>query len=130
MADITNTETADKRSMLAEASVFGNDFVPMQERAGQEELVHSSQLPTNIGHDTSRSEYEALGFKFLDTDNSSDPIFQEVELPEGWKKKGSENQMWSYIVDETGRERVAIFYKAAFYDRSAHMYIIKEKGTE
>jgi len=29
--------------------------------------------------------------------------------------------MWSYLLDEHGRRRVAIFYKAAFYDRSAFM---------
>jgi hypothetical protein len=33
----------------------------------------------------------------------------------------SDHAMWSYLVDELGRERVSIFYKAAFYDRSAHM---------
>jgi hypothetical protein len=31
--------------------------------------------------------------------------------------------MWSYLVDEKGRERAAIFYKAAFYDRDAHISI-------
>jgi predicted secreted protein len=29
--------------------------------------------------------------------------------------------MWSYIVDDEGTQRVAIFYKAAFYDRDAFM---------
>ena len=29
--------------------------------------------------------------------------------------------MWSSVVDELGRERAAVFYKAAFYDRRAHM---------
>jgi hypothetical protein len=31
--------------------------------------------------------------------------------------------MWSYILDDKGRERCAIFYKAAFYDRRAHLSI-------
>ena len=29
--------------------------------------------------------------------------------------------MWSYLTDQHGRQRVAIFYKAAFYDRRAFM---------
>jgi hypothetical protein len=29
--------------------------------------------------------------------------------------------MWSQLVDAEGVPRVAIFYKAAFYDRKAHM---------
>ena len=29
--------------------------------------------------------------------------------------------MWSHIVDAEGRKRVAVFYKAAFYDRRADM---------
>jgi len=31
--------------------------------------------------------------------------------------------MWSYLHDEHGRERCAIFYKAAFYDRDAFLTI-------
>ena len=30
-----------------------------------------------------------------------------------WKREGSSHAMWSYINDELGRERVAIFYKSA-----------------
>jgi hypothetical protein len=29
--------------------------------------------------------------------------------------------MWSHLVDDKGRNRGSIFYKAAFYDRAAHM---------
>ena len=91
------------------------------EAAGQRELVQSSVLPSEILHST-QEEFEALGFVFGDVVDG-DPLFREVALPEGWKRQGSEHAMWSHIVDERGVERVAIFYKAAYYDRKAHMSI-------
>jgi hypothetical protein len=43
--------------------------------------------------------------------------------------------MWSKLVDQNGSERAAIFYKAAFYDRSAHMswscrFIVKREPED
>ncbi len=32
--------------------------------------------------------------------------------------------MWSDLLDEKGRKRGAIFYKAAFYDRRADMHLV------
>jgi hypothetical protein len=57
---------------------------------------------------------------------SDDPIFRSVQLPSGWKKKGSDHNMWSSVVDEAEKERISVFYKAAFYDRSAFMRICGE----
>ena len=51
-------------------------------------------------------------------------MFTEATLPTGWKREPSEHPMWSYIVDERGIRRVSVFYKAAFYDRSAHASIV------
>jgi len=48
-----------------------------------------------------------------------DPLFRNVTLPEGWTKKATEHDMHSDLLDEKGRKRGAIFYKAAFYDRKA-----------
>ena len=45
-------------------------------------------------------------------------------LPPGWSRQGSDHAMWAHLLDEHGRQRVGIFYKAAFYDRSAHMHLI------
>lgn len=42
-------------------------------------------------------------------------------VPDGWKKEGLDHDMWSYLVDDKKRRRASIFYKAAFYDRSAHI---------
>ena len=114
--------TAQADMILADARSGGRGgsgaFIEEMEREGQAQLVTSDRLPTD-SHRTD-AEFEALGFTFGDPD-PDDPMFRPATLPEGWKRKGSSHAMWSYIVDQHGRERAAIFYKAAFYDRSAFM---------
>jgi hypothetical protein len=51
-------------------------------------------------------------------------MFRPATLPEGWRREGSDHAMWSHIVDDQGRKRASIFYKAAFYDRGAHMSLV------
>jgi hypothetical protein len=108
--------------MLAEAMGPGgpSGAIEAQEKAGQSQLVHSDRLPTKILHCT-EADFLALGFTFGAPD-PADPIFRPATLPEGWTKQASDHDMWSYVVDILGRRRVAVFYKAAFYDRSAHMW--------
>lgn len=93
--------------------------IEASEAQGQRELVASAVVPTELLR-SSKADYEALGFVFGDVVDG-DPMFQGVALPEGWAREGSDHDMWSYICDETGKRRVAVFYKAAFYDRKAHM---------
>ena len=111
---ITNTIADDPMVKFAVAAFGG---IEAQESQGQRELVNSTRLPTD-----SRDEDEllALGFSFGEPD-PHDPMFRDATLPEGWRKEGSDHAMWSYILDERGARRVAVFYKAAFYDRSAFM---------
>jgi hypothetical protein len=127
MTKIRNT-TADMRDpanqmgLLAESMVTGSPetFIAGQERAGQHELVHSDSLPSDC---RDKEAFEALGFTFGDPD-PSDPLFMPATLPPGWEKRATDHSMGSVITDPLGRERVSIFYKAAFYDRKAHMYLI------
>jgi hypothetical protein len=98
-----------------------------QEARGQEQLVNSDVLPSKInsprGFDVKAKMTDELGFKFGELVDG-DPLFQHVELPKGWKKVAdSGSDMWSQVVDEQGRERISIFYKAAFYDRDAFMNV-------
>jgi hypothetical protein len=102
--------------LLVAASPGG---IEASEAQGQRELVASTVVPTDLLRST-KADYEALGFVFGDV-VAGDPLFQNVTLPSGWTREGSDHAMWSYICDETGRKRVAVFYKAAFYDRKAHM---------
>ncbi|RKR92840.1 hypothetical protein BDK92_7322 [Micromonospora pisi] len=117
---IENTARRDPMLHLLGAMSDGTDtYITDMEAAGQRQLVHSDLLPTRI-LGGSQAEFEAVGFEFGDPD-PSDPMFRPATLPEGWKREGSDHAMWSYLVDGYGRRRVSIFYKAAFYDRSAHM---------
>lgn len=112
--------------ILQAASSSTTDAILMQESQGQREVVNSTQIPTDMH--CKPEELEALGF-VLGPVNANDPMFREATLPDGWQREGSDHAMWSYIVDEREFRRVAIFYKAAFYDRSAHLSIQREPTT-
>lgn len=100
--------------LLAEERSSG--YIENMEAAGQAQLLTSMQVPSKMKPD--RAAYEALGFSFGE---ETDDLFITAKLPEGWTREGSDHAMWSYIVDGSGHRRVAIFYKAAFYDRRAFM---------
>lgn len=96
-------------------------MIEQQEQDGQRQLVNSDRLPVKInGRDVSDADFEALGFTFGDPD-PGDPLFRPATLPPGWTRRGSDHAMWSHLLDQHGRQRVAIFYKAAWYDRDAFM---------
>ncbi|MCM8548945.1 hypothetical protein [Streptomyces sp. STCH 565 A] len=125
---IDNTEdpsSTHATGLLALAVAMGGgspgEAIEAQEKAGQSQLVHSDQLPTTMHND--QAAFEALGFTFGDAD-ASDPLFRPATLPDGWKREASDHSMWSHIVDDLGRRRVSIFYKAAFYDRRADMGLV------
>jgi hypothetical protein len=118
-------ENTSKRSpgvhVLGALSEGSDNYILGMEAAGQRQLVNSTDLPTDTNDRD--ADFEALGFRF-GAPHSDDPMFRPATLPDGWEKRGTDHSMHSKIVDEKGRERVGIFYKAAFYDRSANMYIV------
>ena len=59
-----------------------------------------------------------------------DELFVSVVLPAGWEIKPSNHSMYSDLVDESGKVRAEIFYKAAFYDRKANIRWINQPGAE
>lgn len=88
------------------------------EAEGTMQLVESSVLPTQGLHVTDWA--EKVGIKILKP-VADDPVFTHVELPKGWRQETTDHNMWNKLVDDQGRERASIFYKAAFYDRSAYI---------
>lgn len=93
--------------------------IEAMESRGQDELVASQVLPTDMAGITD-AELTALGFE-LGPVCEDDPIFRYAILPPGWTKRKTEHAMWSEIVDGAGTVRFLVFYKAAFYDRSAFL---------
>ena len=118
-----NTRKTDPLLLLAEAMGAGGmaGSIERMEAQGQREIVNSTVIPTRI-NSGSEEELTALGFKLGDK-VQGDPMFRSAELPDGWKREGSDHAMWSHIVDDLGRKRISIFYKAAFYDRDAFLGI-------
>lgn len=100
-------------------TVGTGNAIEIQEARGQTEFVNSETLPTQMGREDQQA-LEQAGFKFLGA-VPGDPIFQYVEMPAGWKKVATDHAMWSNLVDDKGRVRASIFYKAAFYDRDAFL---------
>lgn len=114
---INTSKTQPEDFLLDVAAVGTSNAIEMQESEGQHFFVASETLPT----DGDKTPLEASGVKFLGT-VEGDPLFQYVVLPKGWKKQATEHPMHSDLLDKKGRKRAGIFYKAAFYDRSAHFH--------
>lgn len=90
--------------------------VARQEKEGQETLAGFDRLPVNGM--SNRRHLERLGFVVHEP---VDDIFTRVTPPPGWTLVATDHPMWSMLFDDKGRKRGSVFYKAAFYDRSAHM---------
>lgn len=116
----------DPALLLFEAMMYKGDtnkWIGDQEKRGQAQFVHSDVLPKDMrGH---RATFEAMGVVFGD---DHDDLFVKCTLPEGWSKQATDHRMRSNVIDEKGRERIYVFYKAASYDRSAHCSPVRRFG--
>jgi hypothetical protein len=90
--------------------------IEAQERAGQITSNAMATLPIDMGP-RARTHLESLGFEFGE---QLDDLFIHCKFPAGWRKQGTEHAMHSDLLDDKGRRRGSIFYKAAFYDRKAY----------
>lgn len=110
-----NTSKTDPLLLLADAMGPGGSGASIErmEAQGQRELVNSETIPAR-GSDALAEIGVSLGEVAAD-----DPMFRKAVLPAGWRREASDHSMWSYVVDELGRRRISMFYKAAFYDRDA-----------
>lgn len=111
----------------AESTGTTDGFIEGMEAAGQREFVKAagSRLPTAgttspAGYNDNVFDWSQWGIKIGNVVEGDD-IWVEAELPEGWKIQATDHSMWSELVDDQGRKRAGIFYKAAFYDRSSHI---------
>ena len=99
------------------------DAILAQEAAGQQSLINSDTLPRQMSSDD-RKALEQAGVVFGDP-IPGDDLFVYVTLPEGWSKSGTSHSLHSDLVDNKGRKRASIFYKAAFYDRRANLHVMR-----
>lgn len=122
MSSPHNTTADSPLERLMSGHPFG---IEAQEAQGGREMANASTLPAVVR--PGRAEFETLGFAFGEPVEGDD-LFVHATLPEGWKRQ-AHTALWTYIVDERGIQRVAMFYKAAFYDRHAHMSLV-DVGAE
>jgi hypothetical protein len=99
--------------------------IEAQEKAGQTALVASTNMPKEMR--PSQEAFEKLGFVFGD---EVDDLFVRATLPAGWTRAATDHSMHSDVLDEKGRKRVGVFYKAAFYDRRADAYLVPRFRVE
>lgn len=92
------------------------DAIERQEARGQRDLVESAQLPVE-GTAGSEDKWAAVGVELGPVEPGE--LFRDAKLPAGWKVKPTSHAMWSDLLDDQGRKRAGVFYKAAFYDRKA-----------
>jgi hypothetical protein len=96
-----------------------------QEAKGQELVSKLCLIPKDV-RDRKLADLILEGFVCL---KDFDDLFFQMNLPEGWRilasRKGS---YWSTILDELGKIRYRLFYKAACYDRRA--FIVRVTDTE
>jgi hypothetical protein len=96
--------------------------IERQEAAGQSAMAKAADrlpLEINYPHGLTHAQVSAaLGIEFGKT---VDRVFIEATLPDGWKIVPTSHALWSDLVDDKGRKRAAIFFKAAFYDYNAHI---------
>jgi hypothetical protein len=85
------------------------------------EAIQETLLPKEM--DPGRSEWEALGFVFEEIPD--DELMYRAKLPKGWKMVSTDHPMATDIIDEQGRKRGSMFYKASLYDRKASMYLCR-----
>lgn len=97
--------------------------IEAQEAQGQADFVESQTLPI----DCPQEQLENLGFVFED---AVDDIFVNVKFPQGWTFRPTDHSMWSELLDPNRNVRAGIFYKAAFYDRSANMHLDRAISVE
>lgn len=96
--------------------------IEAQEAAGQSELCRSSQLPKQTSSGDAKELYDSMGIT-VTGGSKGDDLFYDVVLPAGWKLVATDHSMWSDLVDNKGKKRAEIFYKAANYDRRSFIMI-------
>lgn len=124
VAALVAAQKGDAANFLVASTPGG---IERQEAAGQVTFVGDSTLPKEMGFGCSRVLLEQMGILFGE---DVDELFVNVKLPAGWKKRATEHSMHSELLDDKGRVRAGIFYKAAFYDRKAHISLIRRYNID
>ena len=116
-AALAAAAAGDMANFIAASTPGG---IERQEAQGQRDMIEALRLPRHITTCgvTWDKLVEQWGVSYKPSD---DELFNDVTLPAGWQLVATEHSMWSELLDDRGRTRANVFYKAAFYDRRADM---------
>ena len=119
---VTNTTKHHGIGDVLSMGIMGGDgrAIEAMEAEGTRQLAQAEVIPRDLGYQGSEQVLTALGF-VLGDGVPDDPVFRFAKLPPGWRWKRTDHSMWLELVDAKGSRRGMCFYKAAFYDRSAHL---------
>jgi hypothetical protein len=129
-------ESTEATKLLMDVFANGIDVaIERQESRGQQDLCNSQHLSTEMrcsyggpnsdAHEVLRSWGVKVGKPV-----AGDDMFTDCQLPEGWGINSTGHAMWNDLVDDQGRKRGSMFYKAAFYDRSTHLDLCARFSVE
>lgn len=105
--------------------------IERMEAAGQRKLIaHADRLPVDgtiedrHNRGNNRAAWESVGFVFGDKipHENNRFVFVACTFPKGWSLKPTSHSMWSDVIDDKGRRRAMVFFKAAFYDYKSHTF--------
>jgi len=91
-----------------------------QEAEGQRWLCDGKTILPKNYHDCTQKDFEKFGIEIV---GDYDDLFNLVKFPKGWKIEPGESSYWSCLVNDQGKEIAKVFYKAAFYDKRAKIYL-------
>jgi hypothetical protein len=111
-----NTIPTDAIATLSLA--IGSDAILLQESHGAAAVRDSQQIPTE---NPGAAILAQFGIE-VGAPDPRDGLFVNATFPAGWRRTSTGHSMWTYLVPPWSKGAVfSIFYKAAFYDRSAFM---------
>jgi len=111
---------------------LGADGVEVYNRVKQRHLAadadaHDVTLPTPGSNDPV---WTKMGVIYGDPVKDDEKFFRHATIPAGWKIVPTDHYMYSNLVDDKGRPRAQIGFKAAFYDRWTSISTIRRFRVE
>lgn len=96
--------------------------IERSEIAGEKIFISRDALPIATAAD-----WEILESWGVEKGEAIDDLFYSAKLPTGWSKVAGKVPRGSTLCDDRGLVRATIFYKAAFYDPKADLYVFRNR---
>lgn len=93
---------------------LGTDGVDVYTRIKHRDMAQAVELPTPGSNDPS---WAKMGVIYGEPVEGDEKFFRHAQIPKGWKISPTSHYMYSNLVDDKGRPRAQIGFKAASYDR-------------